>query len=51
MVRVLTVAASKLIVVLVFCPTCTGVMALDDIAYIGHTTVADFDRAPVKYPT
>ena len=49
MVRVSTVAASKLVIIPVFCPTYTGVMAPDNIAHIGHTTVADFDHAPVKY--
>ena len=31
-----------------FRPTYMGVMALDNIAHIGHTTVADFDRAPLR---
>ena len=48
MVRVSTVAASKLAIIPMFCPRYTGVMALDDIAHIWHTTVASFDRAPVK---
>ena len=51
MVRVSVVAESKFVIVLVFCPTYTGVMALDDIAHIGHTTVADFDRAPLELLT
>ena len=48
MVRVSTVAAPRLVIVPVFCPTYTGVMALNNIAHIGHATVADFDRAPIK---
>ena len=51
MVKVSTVTAPKLVIVPVFCPTYKGVMALNDIGHIGHTTIADFDRAPVKYLT
>ena len=47
-IRVSTAAAPKLVIIPVFCPTYTGVMALDNHAHIGHTTVANFDHAPVK---
>ena len=48
MVRVSTVAAPDLIIIPVFCPTYTGIMALDGLAHIWHTTVANFDRASGK---
>ena len=48
MVRVSTVAASKLVITSVFRPTYRGIMALDNIGHIWHTAVADLDRAPVK---
>ena len=48
MVKVSTVAASKLVITSVFLPTYTGVMALDNIVHIWHTAVTDFDCAPVK---
>ena len=49
MVRVLTVAAPRLVIALVFCPTYTGIIVLNNSAHIRHATVADFDRAPIKY--
>ena len=51
MVRVFTVAAPNLVITPVFCSAYTGVMTLDNIAQIGRTTVADFDRALVEYLT
>ena len=44
MVRILTVAAPRLVIPLVFCPTYTGIMALNNSAHIRHATVADFGR-------
>ena len=48
MVRVSIVAAPKLVIIPVFCPTYTDVMALNNIAHIWHTIIANFDRAPIK---
>ena len=48
MVRLSTVAAPKLVIMPVSCPMYAGIMALDEIAHIWHTTVTNLDRAPVK---
>ena len=49
MVRVSTVAVSRLVIVPVFCPTYAGVMKLNNIVYIRRATVTDFDRALIEH--
>ena len=48
-VRVSTVAAPRLVIALVFCPTYMGIMALNNSAHIRHAAVADYDCASIKY--
>ena len=44
-----TVTVPGLIVTPLFCPTCTGVVALTNRSHTGHAPVADLNRIPIKY--
>ena len=40
----------KSVIAHVSCPVDPGIVVLNDGTHVGHTTVADFDHAPVEYP-
>ena len=46
-VRLLTVAAPRLVITLRSCPTYTDVVVLNNSANVRHAAVADLDRAPI----